>query len=1070
MAPTIREGFNARHSIKGFAKGENTSAVTMQNPPGFNFCNKSKRADMAPNHSVSGFARGRGAQASSPSRRLYEPDGRLCRSDITAGTAVPPVKSTCPRPWTVAPRLSGAALPFVLIILALNVVVIVAMLAYATTEYQASRNSVQAESARALAQSGIDLAAGLISANSINNGFVTYQRVTNVDSAWRLETRIANVAPTNSAQPWKTAAASPAVLHSGFATGTNGFDLNYAADATGTAGFIAPRTNLAGWTNLSTNMFRMDWIYVYRGSNSDPANLIGRIAYWVDDESSKLNVNYSGDIMVYSLTGSDAAWTSLGIPRTNLPASAPTQVNFHGRKWPLFLELGGVAEISRAEAMVILSNRLSPTNTNFRPFPSVLGLRIATNSVGRDLHKQSSLAFTATIYSREEERTHATGRKRLDLLNVYQVATNSVTNDIYTNIVANYPGTNSYSGFDKKYDLRAFSAAAYYQVQWPGFVSNNTTNPTVGTNIGPLYTRGLPQVDEFELKAVFSRDNGTNVLDVTALVDLRLLNMSFTTPNMLPPDNWAHIVRESGRFSAEVSFQPPELFGMPVSTFTNSGSSATWFTPRLSTNASTGFVYESFGPGANSSPPEPFKSAMAQIAFTNSITNTNSTLPLYLFPTNIVLRIKYNNDLTNAVYQEVSLTAFTSTNTSTNTVLTPGTNQTNVVHYVSQPKGDDQYRGDPRFGVFASYMDIVQGSTNSNLKSSTNSLNTNAVNPKHPTPTAANWRFDVTNALPNTPDLVNTLMFFGEDRGIPMYIKDKRNGFGPSFAGIGWIGEVPVTTASGAALAWSTPRLWGDGRSRINGVDYPPDWLLLDCFHIACFPGSPQSPGVTDPVFSSYGKININTAKYFFQSFQPPFPSTNKTDTILDSIFLGTQTRDFDSDKTDGKTLEATGVNWDMTKTSDRRTNFIGRVTNMISARNGSDTPYTTPFEFLADLAATNLPAGGDWWMAPNTSNGSIYTATNTTDRRIEGVIRSLVQKLTTHGNQFTIFSLGQALQPSASGTVDVPGGKANVVGEAYLQAVYERAPQYNETTGAITNGSTNGAPPMRQLFLRELR
>jgi hypothetical protein len=116
-------------------------------------------------------------------------------------------------------------------------------------------------------------------------------------------------------------------------------------------------------------------------------------------------------------------------------------------------------------------------------------------------------------------------------------------------------------------------------------------------------------------------------------------------------------------------------------------------------------------------------------------------------------------------------------------------------------------------------------------------------------------------------------------------------------------------------------------------------------------------------------------------------------------------------------------------------------------------------------MNADPLHAWTGWWPAPIPTNAgaSIYTATNTTDRRIEGIVRSLAHKLTTHGNQFTVFSLGQALQVT-------PSGQTNVVGEAYMQAVYERAPQYNEATGAITNGSTTGAPPMRQLYLRELR
>jgi Tfp pilus assembly protein PilX len=274
---------------------------------------------------------------------------------------------------------AGAALPFVLIILALNVVVVVAMLAYTTTEYQASRNSVQAETSRALAQSGIDLAAALVSANSTNNAFVTYQRVTNVGSAWRLETKIANVVATNAAQPWKTAVTNPVILHSGFATGTNGFDLNYAADASGSAGFIAPRTNLTGWTNLSTNMFRMDWIYVYRGNNSDPTNLIGRIAYWVDDESSKLNVNYSGSSEVYGtgFNNSQPIPISIKLPRPGIPLIGSVG-NLNGRNWPLDMELGGIAGLSIANVKDAIAWRKRPDQSSFNPFPSVLGLRIGT--------------------------------------------------------------------------------------------------------------------------------------------------------------------------------------------------------------------------------------------------------------------------------------------------------------------------------------------------------------------------------------------------------------------------------------------------------------------------------------------------------------------------------------------------------------------------------------------------------------------------------------------------------------------------------------------------------------------
>ncbi len=500
------------------------------------------------------------------------------RFDITGGTHVPPAKSICPRPSTVAPRPSGAALPFVLILLALNVIVIVAMLAYATTEYQASRNSVQAESARALAQSGIDLAAGLISANSTNNAFVTYQRVTNVDGAWRLETKIANVAPTNADQPWKTAVTNPAVLHSGFAGGTNGFDLNYASGTNDTAGFIAPRTNLAGWTNLSANMFRMDWVYVYKGGASDPNNLVGRIAYWVDDESSKLNINYSGITNFYNTT--DYSWSAGYSQFTIEHAGLPKQQNMFGEKWPIQMEFGGVGGISTTNAYYIIDRRGVAKTNSFIPYPSVLAARIGTlNKPGgtalTNVAQQAAFGFSATVYSKEDERSYSTGVKRYNLLNVYAGAPAPATIAALQSAI-----TQDNSTFALKYDLPAYTAGLYSRVQPPVRSPNILPSTTFGaTN---FYARGMPLLNEISIKAVITNTNGTNA--GTLVTDVEVIVLSKSASGSDDRISWGPSIANSSKFTTAILFSPNAMFGLAISNQTNQALTSAWF----STNGNIG--------------------------------------------------------------------------------------------------------------------------------------------------------------------------------------------------------------------------------------------------------------------------------------------------------------------------------------------------------------------------------------------------------------------------------------------------------------------------------------------------
>jgi len=920
----------------------------------------------------------------------------------------------------------AAALPFVLLLVALNVTVIVALLIYATTELQASRNSVHTESARALAQSGIDLAASLVAANSTNNGFVTYQRVTNVGGTWRLETKIANVTAPDPTRPWKTVATNPALLHSGFATGTNGVDLNFAVAGDSSAGFIAPRVNLNGWTNLSTNMFRMEWILVYKGDTNNPQNLVGRIAYWVDDETSKLNVNYSGITNFYNTN--DYSW-SAGYSQFSIEhAGLPKQQNMYGEKWPIQMEFGGVGGISTTNAYQIISSRGVPRTAGFKPYPSVLGARIGTiNRPGgmaiTNLSQQSAFGFSATTYSREEERSYSSGQKRYDLLNIYNSAPDALTLAGFQSAITN---NSQLASFASKYDLPSFAAALYSRVQTPG--GSGGTIPA--NRFGPtsIYHGGLPILNEVSIKSIITNSGGTNSGTLITDLELIVMSKSAATGNQY---SWATSIGNSSAYRAEISFSPSVIFGLPIASQTNSPGSTSWF----STNAN---------PGPTNSN---FNGALQRISATNLI-STNTLAQSWVFPTNITVVLKYNGK----GYQTNQIVV--STNSAF--ALLPG--QTNTFHLVSQPTGENGLRGDPRFGSFKSHVEILANTNGSTLNPSIGSLNTNSVDSVAP----PNWKVDDFGSATNRPDLVTSLLFFGPDRGIPHYTADRDQGFGGGLAGVGWIGEVPVTTLSSPFLAWSTPRLWGDGRAMINGVEYPPDWLLLDAFHMAAYPAEPETVAVGLRTFSSYGRVNINSAKPFFQVARN---SKTQSDTILDSVTVKAQTIDY----RDFNPIPALNVPFrnipfgnDSTNATSHRGLLLSRILQMTSDRNSADNPYITHLEFLADLAATNLPNNPTWWVAPDTNTGSIYTATNTTDRRIEGIVRSLNQKLTTHGNQFSIFSLAQTLQVTASGVT-------NVVGESYLQAVYERAPEYNEATGAITNSPT-GAPPMRQLYLRELR
>ena len=599
--------------------------------------------------------------------------------------------------------------------------------------------------------------------------------------------------------------------------------------------------------------------------------------------------------------------------------------------------------------------------------------------------------------------------------------------------------TNKYPAFALKYDMDAFAASAVGAFKKPSTTNYDQNNR--------FYTRGLPLLNEFSILAKAVNTNNTNYVEQQAKIEL-------ITLGCVALDSDYAGLTNSNAVIANVIYSPGTSFGCgPYSTSITNVSS--WFSTYVENR-----TY--FGPEFNT-----FSNAIAVL--TDNVTNQSpSTNALtWVFPGKVSVVLYYNTlaqstnmpPPTNYVPYMTNTFVFRVPNNNLGYApSSTNTNWTTVYHAVAKPQVSNGYAGDPRF-VQDFQTDVLPSTTNDLPANSTLATSFGTLNP--------NWGINnFTNSTNTSPDLVYDQIFYNIDKGIsyspPERLED--GSWNQYFSGPGMIGEIPVTTPTGVTnvLSWSTPRLWGNGRSILNAVEYPPDWLLMDCFHFALYPADTSNPSfIPDKLYVSYGRLNVNTLKSFFQ--YKPSSSTSKGDSVLDSMLIDVRTKDYRH----YAQYTPYDSEWVMINMADtNRSIILSKMIQLSTNRSTSDNPYTTHYEFLADLASSPLSypkySGSDVWFGPSNSSGNIYTATNTTDRRIEGLVRGFNQKLTTHGNQFSIFSLGQALQ--------VVNGKTNVVGEAYFQSVYERAPQYNEATGAITNGSANGAPPMRQLYLRELR
>jgi hypothetical protein len=961
---------------------------------------------------------------------------------------------------------SGMALPITMLLVAFNVIVLVALLTYATTEMNASRNAAGSSTSRVMALNGIELAGALIAANSTNNAYVSYQNIV-TNSGPRLETKIANVvAIPGAADPsFQRQLTNPTALHSGFTVPGQGVDLNYATRADTNSGYIVPRTNPTGsnWRNLHTNMFQMKWVNVYKGDTNVPTNLIGRFAFWVDDESTKLNINYSGQTNNYDATSFDLSGRNqqgLFGPRADKGSNQNIGGNFRVEMWPLYMDLGGVAGLSRTNVVQILSRRGNPiwktdddNNSLFRPYYSLLESRLATvpPAVGgvaiTNITQQSQLGFTATVYSREPEITYASGRPRFDLFDfTMNWSSNSTRTTAAEKGLLNAFNLN-YSGFSQKYSLPQFIAALRSR-QTPYLSGANATTNFPYTSAGLETTnynaRSIPLINETMVKLNSQYNGTTSTTTLEAKVELLFMFKAYDDGYGKYDQTIFDDIGMSGsryatnalKYAATISFSPPIVIenNPPISTINLVPDTNQWFSNSLDTNSIKPYNTNLTG-------------LFGVLKATTNIPTANPDKVVWAIPSNLIVNttIKYSN----SPYQSVSATYSTNTSLNWTNLLTNTVTNGVVFWWTSMPRGDQGVRGDPRLGLHSVDLQTAFGEVTLGTNRNLNPMSTiGSLNPTN------NWQPDKFEGHPLSPDITPPQTFFALDRG-PFHGQQFSDSYmtGPNFPSSGHLGEIPITTfKSGYHLAWSTPRFWGDGRTNMGDSQiYPPDWFMLDCVHTAMFPPETNKPFANYPTnFVSYGRLNINGLKSYFQN---PTGSSNQSDTIVDSLLVGALTVDF---------RDPPNPQWlSILKNDTNRIKLLNYINSEIVQRGSTDNPFLTGFDFTAQLA------GNTNNQLTNISGWQYFTpgATNTSDSRIESLVRSLQQRVTSHGFQFSVFSLGQSVQVVQSGSTY----KTNVIGESYFQAVWERAPKH-DTNGIISNASAGGAPPLRLLYMRELR
>jgi hypothetical protein len=679
------------------------------------------------------------------------------------------------------------------------------------------------------------------------------------------------------------------------------------------------------------------------------------------------------------------------------------------------------------------------------PAPGGLGL---TN-----ISQQSQFNFTATVYSREPEISYSTGRPRFDLFKFNTVeATNSskmseVTNDFLNAFNLNYPS------FNLKYSLPQFvSSIRSITTKFKSgnaAVTNYTYTPSGGETPN-FNTRSLPLINETEFLMKVKSDGNKRITILESRVELIFLSKADDfTPGWNKDQYIFDELHMSGsRFESQATnfYRARVSIKVGNNTFTNMELNpvlTNWFTNHKA-NIKTLKPYNTNLTGL-------FAVLSGNLAIS---TNTDLlTTVVWEAPTQIETKISYGNTNSN-FYHTIN-----SIQTNYNGIFSNTISNTNgedfIYWWTSFPRGDQGVRGDPRLGLHSAVLKADPNTTNalgsnpSVPSSSIGSLNTSTWKPE---------TFDTDGLY---PDITPPYCFFEIDRSFNYAVQPNYPPKGDYFMSSGDLGEVPITTfKNDQHLSWSTPRFWGNGRTNLgDNRTYPPDWFMLDCVHTAMFPPNTNRPFSTYPTnFVSHGRLNVNGLKSFFQI---PEGSSHRSDTVMDSIIVKTSTKDFgDHDSSEPNTNGRWYGRW-IPNDNKSRTNLLNYINDHALQKGASDNPYLTSFDFTAHIAGntnSNLTNVGNW---------EFYTPgkTNTTESRIESLVRSLQQRVTSRGFQFSVFSLGQSVQVVQTGSTY----KTNVIGESYFQAVWERAPKH-DTNGIISNASSGGVPPLRLLYMRELR
>ncbi len=276
-----------------------------------------------------------------------------------------PFHGNRPVPPLFVRRQSGVALLITLLMLSLITIIVVAFLGTMTWEASASRNNYENQKARSLAMLGMNTAVGQLR-NALglwDNPFVNFTNAPATNYYWSVSPGILT--------RWSYTNAAPLTNYPLFSLDPNGatnlVNLNAAA-GDGTypiAGGPTPPAISVYWANVLKNPANAT------ASATNP--IIGRYAFWIDDENAKINLNTADGTLKYTTN-------SLGL---GTPSEVSLQV----------LQQGG-ADLSTQMATNIVS--LART-TGFNSVREILRAPGATY----DLYTNN--VFNLTTYGRTPE-------------------------------------------------------------------------------------------------------------------------------------------------------------------------------------------------------------------------------------------------------------------------------------------------------------------------------------------------------------------------------------------------------------------------------------------------------------------------------------------------------------------------------------------------------------------------------------------------------------------------------------------------------------------------------------------